>query len=272
MSPLAHRRWIYRFPMVVRVSHWANAACLGILVMSGLQIFNAHPALYWGDDSDFDRPILSIGAVRNDDGRPIGVTRIFGWTFDTTGVLGWSRISGRPVPRAFPGWLTIPSVQDLATGRVWHFFFAWLFVANGLVYIGYSSLSRHFSRTLVPRRSEWHTIWRTVREHVRLRPHHGVDESSYNILQKLAYLGVTLVVGPLIVLTGLAMSPAVDAAVGWLPDVFGGRQSARTIHFVATGLFILFVVAHVAMVLVTGVWNNLRSMVTGWYGVSRGTV
>jgi thiosulfate reductase cytochrome b subunit len=111
-----------------------------------------------------------------------------------------------------------------------------------------------------------------VREHVRLRPHHGVDESSYNILQKLAYLGVTLVVGPLIVLTGLAMSPAVDAAVGWLPDVFGGRQSARTIHFVATGLFILFVVAHVAMVLVTGVWNNLRSMVTGWYGVSRGTV
>lgn len=112
------RRWVYRYPVAVRVSHWVNVLCLAVLVMSGLQIFNAHPALYWGEDSDFDSPFFSIGARRNNEGRPIGVTTIFDTSFDTTGVLGWSRVRGRPAPRAFPAWLTIPSVQDLATGVV----------------------------------------------------------------------------------------------------------------------------------------------------------
>jgi thiosulfate reductase cytochrome b subunit len=252
--------------VVVRLSHWANVLCLVILIMSGLQIFNAHPALYWGHDSDFESPLLSIGAYRTEDGRPIGVTRILGMSFTTTGVLGWSRVNGRPAPRAFPAWLTIPSVQDLATGRVWHFFFAWLFLVNGFVYVCFAVLSRYGSRTLLPRFREWRALAPTIRNHILLRVRHA-DQTSYNVLQKLAYLGVTLVLAPIVVLTGLTMSPAIDAAVPWLVDVFGGRQSARTVHFVGTMLFVGFVTVHVVMVLLTGVMNNLRSMITGWYGV-----
>ena len=112
------RHWLYRHSILVRGTHWINAVCLPILLMSGLQIFNAHPALYWGEESDFERPVLSIYAGFAADGRPIGVTRIFGRDFETTGVLGRSKLNQRPALRAFPPWITIPSAQDLATGRV----------------------------------------------------------------------------------------------------------------------------------------------------------
>jgi thiosulfate reductase cytochrome b subunit len=117
---------IYRYGLLIRVTHWTNLLCLTILLMSGLQIFNAHPTLYWGEASDFEHALLSISAESNAEGRLIGVTTIAGQKFDTDGVLGRSDLNGNAVRRAFPGWLTIPSVQDLATGRVWHFFFAWL--------------------------------------------------------------------------------------------------------------------------------------------------
>ena len=133
------RNYFYRHSIVVRVTHWVNVLCMTVLLMSGLQIFNAHPALYFGEESNFDNPVLAMGAVRGPDGEPIGVTQIFGATFDTTGFLGLSTVGGRrPAPRGFPVWITLPSYQDLATGRRWHFFFAWLFVINGLVYIVYS--------------------------------------------------------------------------------------------------------------------------------------
>lgn len=227
--------------MVTRVSHWANVLCLVILLMSGLQIFNAHPALYWGEDSDFERPVLAIYNTFTGEGRPLGVTRVFGRTFDTTGVLGRSQFQGRPAQRAFPSWLTIPSAQDLATGRVWHFFFAWLFVINGLIYVGSSIYSRRFTRE---------------------RLH------AYHLRQTLAYLFVILIVAPLAVLSGLTMSPAVTAAAPWLLDVFGGRQSARTIHFILTGVLVVFVLVHVVMVLVSGFIKNMRAMITGWYAVA----
>jgi thiosulfate reductase cytochrome b subunit len=245
-----------------------NLPCLAILLMSGLQIFNAHPALYLGEDSDFDRPILSIYAGWTDEGRPKGVTRIFARTFDTTGVLGWSRLNNRPVQRAFPAWITIPSAQDLATGRVWHFFFAWVFVINGLIYGAYSILSRHFSRDLLPLREQWRRIGRTVRDHLTLRLRRGEHALRYNIVQRLTYLLVILLLSPLVVLTGLTMSPAIDAAAPWLLDIFGGRQSARTIHFIVTWLLVVFVFLHVAMVLLSGFLNNMRSMITGWYSVT----
>jgi thiosulfate reductase cytochrome b subunit len=264
----ASGRWIYRYPLAVRAAHWTNALCLVVLVMSGLQIFNAHPALYWGEDSDFSRPLLSIGSARNPDGRPIGVTQILGRTFDTTGVLGWSRLNRRPVPRAFPGWSTIPTVQDLATGRVWHFFFAWVFVANGLMYVLHLLFSGRVSRDLVPRRQEWMRMGAEIWRHITLRFGREPGNASYNVLQKLAYLAVVLLLAPVAVLTGLTMSPAVDATVPWLVDVFGGRQSARTLHFMATGLFTLFVFVHVALVMVSGLLSNLRAMVTGWYRVT----
>jgi thiosulfate reductase cytochrome b subunit len=129
------RRFVYRHAALVRITHWINVLCLAILLMSGLQISTAHPALYWGEASDFEHPILWIEAHPNDRGRQVGMTHVFGNDFVTTGVLGWSTYNRRPSPRAFPGWITIPGKQDLATGRVWHFFFGWLFVINGLVYL-----------------------------------------------------------------------------------------------------------------------------------------
>jgi thiosulfate reductase cytochrome b subunit len=263
--------WIYRYSVILRIMHWTNVLCSAILVMSGLQIFNAHPALYWGEDSDFERPILSIATTFTPEGRPIGVTRIFSMRFDTTGVLGRSRFNDRPVHRAFPAWITIPRAQDLATGRVWHLFFAWLFAVNGVLYLVYSTVSRHFSRDLLPRQEQWKHIGSTVRAHLTFRFRTGVDAAHYNIVQQLSYIVVILVLAPLSVFTGLTMSPAVDAAAPWLLDVFGGRQSARTLHFVITWLLVLFVFVHVVMVLVSGFLNNMRSMITGWYSIPRGT-
>jgi thiosulfate reductase cytochrome b subunit len=251
----------------VRASHWVNLLCLVILLMSGLQIFNAHPALYWGEDSDFERPVLRIYTAFTEEGRAVGVTRFLGRTFDTTGVLGRSEFDGRPAHRAFPAWLTIPSAQDLATGRLWHFFFAWVFVLNGVVYLGSSIYSGRLSHDVLPHRQQWREIGGTIRDHLTFTFRR--DVSGYNVIQKLTYLTVILAVAPLAVLSGLTMSPAITAAAPWLLELFGGRQSARTIHFLLTGLFLLFVFVHIAMVVASGFLNNVRSMITGWYAVSR---
>jgi Ni/Fe-hydrogenase b-type cytochrome subunit len=259
------RRFVYRHAAVVRITHWINAVCLAILLMSGLQIFNAHPALYWGEASDFEHPILSIEALDDEEGRQVGMTRILGNGFVTTGVLGWSTYDNLPAPRAFPGWITIPGALNLATGRVWHFFFGWLFVINGLVYLVYTFLSRHFTSDLVPSGEQLKKAGRTLADHVRLRFPRGQGAAQYNGLQKIAYLLATFALLPLIVLAGLTMSPGIDAAMPWLLDLFGGRQSARTVHFLGAWLLVLFVIVHVFMVLVSGVFNNMRSMITGWY-------
>src|SRR5262245_38794167 len=259
-TDVSPRPLIYRHTAIVRITHWINVLCLAILLMSGLQIFNAHPALYWGEGSDFERPILSIEALPNDQGQPVGMTHVFGRDFVTTGVLGWSTS-----PRAFPRWITVPGGQDLATGRVWHFFFAWLLVINGCVYLLYTFLTRHFRRDLLPSGRQLRQIGGTLIDHLRLRFPRGQEAARYNGLQKLAYLSIVLFMLPLIVLAGLTMSPGADAGMPWLLDLFGGRQSARTVHFVIAWLLVLFVMIHVLMVLVSGVVNNMRSMITGWY-------
>ena len=99
----------YRHPLPVRIAHWINVLALAILLMSGLQIFNAHPALYWGEASDFARPVFRVYDERSDTGRPVGITSLFAWRFETTGVLGSSTRDGQPAYRAFPAWLTIPT-------------------------------------------------------------------------------------------------------------------------------------------------------------------
>ncbi len=262
-SPVAER-WYRRHAGLVRITHWINVVCFSLLLMSGLQIFNAHPALYVGDRSDFDHPTLSIRPHQSEQGL-VGKTMILGHSFDTTGVLGVSSEDGQISPRAFPSWITIPSDQDLATGRRWHFFFAWLLVLNGFVYLGWGIASRHFGRDLLPSRVELGHIGREVLEHLRLRFPHGDAAKRYNVLQQLAYLLVVFGLFPLMILTGLTMSPGIDSAVPQLLTLFGGRQTARLIHFVAASGLALFVIVHLVMVLVSGVWNNLRSMVTGWY-------
>jgi thiosulfate reductase cytochrome b subunit len=263
-KPQRKRTLVYRHSVLVRVTHWINVLCILVLVMSGLQIFNAHPALYWGDKSTFDEPIVAMRAERRGDGA-IGVTTVLGTSFETTGVLGLSTTpDGTVAARGFPHWTTIPSYRDLATGRRWHFFFAWLFVVNGLVYVAASLVNRHVWRDLVPSRSQMRRIGAAILDHLRFRFDHGRD---YNVLQKLSYLAMIFVVLPLAILAGLAMSPAIDAAFPWIVDMLGGRQSARTIHFVAATAVVLFVIVHVVMVLISGVWNNLRSMITGRYAV-----
>ncbi|MBI3595745.1 MAG: cytochrome b/b6 domain-containing protein [Nitrospirae bacterium] len=262
-------RWIYRHALPVRLAHWINVFCLPILVMSGLQIFNAHPALYWGERSDRDRPILSLDTDFNDTGGIRGITTVLGYSFDTTGWLGASNDSaGQIHRRGFPAWATIPSFQWLAMGRRWHFFFAWVFVFNGVLFGLYTLLSRHFDRDLFPFPKDIRGIGRAVLDHLRFRHPAGEEAARYNVLQKIAYTGVVFVLGPLIVLTGMTMSPRMDAAFPGLLTLFGGRQSARTVHFIVCFAFVGYTGVHLFMVAVTGLWNNLRSMVIGRYRIA----
>ncbi|MDR6936701.1 cytochrome b/b6 domain-containing protein [Luteibacter sp. 3190] len=260
-------RLVYRHRWPVRVMHWINVVCLCVLLGSGLQIFNAHPALYWGERSHFDTPLLALEGGQDPAGRPVGTTRIGRHSFDTTGVLGASRVDGEWTARGFPAWATIPGPGWLAMGRRWHFFFGWLFVANGIAYVGWSLASRHFARDLVPTRRDWRGIGRSIVDHLRFRHPEGDDALRYNVLQRLAYLFAIVVLGGGIVLMGLAMSPRMDAVLHWLVDLVGGRQSARTIHFVIAMAFVAFVLVHVFEVLVSGPLNQLRGMITGWYRV-----
>ncbi len=271
MSGRSIRRYRYlRHAWPVRTMHWVNVVALVVLLMSGLQIFNAYPALYWGESSYTGRPpLLRIHARQSDEGAPVGITEIFGRQFRTTGVLGLSRgAHGQLSQRAFPSWLTLPGTQWLAMGRRWHFFFAWVFVFNGLLYVFYSTWSRHLANDLAPTRRDWRSVGRSIADHLRFRHPVGEAARRYNVLQKVTYLTVIFVLLPFMILMGLAMSPRMDSLLpGWV-DVFGGRQSARTLHFLAASLIVLFVLIHIFEVAVTGLWNNTRSMITGRYEIT----
>jgi thiosulfate reductase cytochrome b subunit len=259
---------IYRHGPIVRLTHWINAACILVLLLSGLQILCAHPAFYWGDTSRFADPAAAIVTTTNDDGETRGALRMFGRTFDTTGVLGASRTTdGQMVPRAVPAWATLPAELDLGAGRRWHFFFAWIFVLNGMLYVAQGLASGRVRRTLIPGRADLAHLGRAIADHARLRLPHGEEARRYNVLQKLSYLPVVFGLLPLMILTGLAMSPAVNALLPWLTVMLGGRQSARFLHFLAAGGLVLFVLVHIAMVVLAGPLNELRSMITGWFAI-----
>lgn len=263
LAPPPPRR-IYRHRLPARIWHWVNAVTLLILLMSGLMIFNAHPRLYWGQyGADSDQPWLSIGAT---DDR--GYLRIAALEVDTTGLLGRSTDADGNVQRlAFPGWATIPTSYDLASGRRWHLFFAWILSIGLTLYMLWTAFGGHLRKDLHIRRAEWSPrhIWRDIKDHARLRFPRGEAAARYNILQKLSYIGVIFVLLPLMIATGLAMSPGMNAAWPWLVDLFGGRQSARSIHFIAAWALVLFFLVHIAMVLLAGPVNEIRSMITGWF-------
>jgi thiosulfate reductase cytochrome b subunit len=249
--------------------HWSNVIFVALLLMSGLNIFDAHPALYW-DKSSYSGvpPVFEIEGRESKDGEVSGVTRILGHPFDTTGFLGASGgPEGELTARSFPSWLTIPSSHWLALARRWHFFFAWLLVINGIAFVAHAIVSGHVRRDLAPTRQDLRSIGRSIIDHLRFRHPTGEASKHYNILQKSAYLAVIFFLLPLMILMGLGMSPALDALYpGWV-DMFFGRQSVRTIHFVVAWALVLFVIIHVFEVIVTGLWNNLRSMITGYYRV-----
>ena len=263
------KTWFFRHPLFVRITHWTNVIVLTVMLMSGLQIFNAHSALYWGNQSDFDHPLLSMTAQQNDDGSLKGVTQIGHWQFDTTGWLGASQVNGQWAVRGFPAWATIPGPQWLALGRLWHFFFAWLFVANGVIFASLAIYSGHFRRDLKPKASDITGLPTEIAHHAKLQFPKGEAAKSYNGIQRLTYFTVIFIIAPLIVLTGLTMSPTLDAAFPVLPWIFGGRRSARTIHFLCAFSFLLFFIVHIVMVVLSGTWNNIRSMITGNYEIEQ---
>jgi len=269
---------VYRQSIWTRITHWLWAATLFFMVTSGLQIFNAHPILYFGQQSgfgdknylgpqagqgnkQFDNSVLDIHAEKRGDDT-IGVTTLLGHDFDTTGFLGMSGPAGDPVMQAFPRWATVPSYYDLGTARVIHFFFAWMLVATWLVWVIASLVNGHLWRDVVPKLRDLRNLPRDVADHLRLRLHHG---RAYNVLQKLSYAFILIIVIPGMILTGLTMSPGMDTAWPWLLDLFGGRQTARLLHFGGLLVIVAFFVVHIAMVIAAGPFNELRSIITGWY-------
>lgn len=255
---------VKRHRLSTRIWHWTNALAVFVMLMSGLMIFNAHPRLYWGEyGANFDQPWLAIGSTQTS-----GFVEITGVQLPTTGVLGyWRDGEGNIQRRAFPGWATIPSYYSLSSARRWHLAFAWLLALGFLLYLVWSLLNRHVQRDLAPTREQLKPrhIWHDIIEHARLRFPRGEAAARYSILQKFAYLGVIFLLLPVLILTGLTMSPSMDAAWPWLLDLFGGRQSARSLHFIAAVLIVLFIIVHLVMVMLAGPVNEIRSMITGWF-------
>ncbi|MCA0908969.1 cytochrome b/b6 domain-containing protein [Qipengyuania gaetbuli] len=215
-----------RHALSTRLWHWVNLVCVVVLFMSGLIISNAHRLLYWGD-----------------------------WGFSRS--QAWLE-----VPR-FPDWMTIPGYYDLALARDWHILTAWPF-ALGLLFMWAAMLAnRHFRRDIATKRNEWR--WPAIREdilrHLKLDFGHG--DGKYNFLQKLAYglvLGVFL---PMMVFTGLAISPGIEPVLGWMVDLLGGRQSARSLHFIFAFAIFGFFLVHLALVLLSGPVKQVGAMITG---------
>jgi thiosulfate reductase cytochrome b subunit len=226
---------VRRHSLVTRLWHWTNAAVLAVMLMSGLMIFNAHPRLYWGHyGANADPAWLELASMDE---------------------------------LAFPGWITIPGTYSLADARLWHLAFAWLLVLALVGYLLRALFTGHLRRQIVPRLAELSPahLWHDITEHARLRFPTGAAALRYNALQKIAYAGVLLVLLPGAILTGLTMSPGLNAAFPWLVDLFAGRQTARSLHFTCAAGLVLFFLAHIVMVVLAGPINEVRSMITGRY-------
>ncbi|KAB2704048.1 cytochrome b/b6 domain-containing protein [Brucella intermedia] len=256
------KQLVYRQRLLTRLTHWIWSASLFFLLLSGLQIFNAHPTLYLGNESgfDYDNAVLAIYAVDGESG-PEGRVAILGKSFQTSGFLSVSGATSAPDYQAFPSALTIPSYRDLATGRVVHFFFAWVLVGTLMLWLVGSLLNGHLKNELLPSAFDIQSLPSDFLNHLKFRFQH---RKTYNPMQKLTYCMVFFGLFPMVIITGLAMSPGMDAILP-LTEWLGGRQTARTLHFVAVFLLCTFVVIHIVMVLAAGPFNEMRSMISGWY-------
>ena len=231
----------------VRASHWIGAASLLVLAVTGVFILMVHPRLYWGEaGNDLMPALIELPISRNH--------RHGGWTTPTPFAAG----SGAPVSAS----RTFDIFNQNGWGRSLHFLAAWCLAVPGLVYLLRGIAGGHFRAHLWPAARELapSAIWPSVVDHARLRIPPASGGPRYNVLQKLAYSSVVFVAAPLMVLTGLAMSPAIGAALPWLPGAFGGYQSARTMHFVAFVALVLFVVVHLVMVVASGFRRQMRAM------------
>jgi len=253
---------VKRHRLSTRLWHWLNALTIFTMIGSGLMIFNAHPRLYWGAyGANYETPWLEI----SNDGTH-GFVKLGTVHIPTTGVLGISKkADGTVNGYAFPSWATLPASYNLAKARRWHLFFAWLLVVPGLLYVLWSLANRHIQRDLTPTRAELAPkhILHDIVEHARLRFPTGAAALHHNILQKLSYIGVLFGLLPGIILSGLTLSPGMTAAWPWLLWLMGGRASARSVHFICMSLIVAFILVHLVMVVLTGPYNEVRSMITG---------
>ena len=222
---------VARHRLATRIWHWINAVAVFVMLMSGLMISNAHPHLYWGS---------------------------YGANFDHA----WFN------PPQFPGWATIPSSYSLSVARHWHLAFAWVLAFGLLIYFAVSLLNRHFQRDLTLSRAEIAPthLWEDIKDHARLRFPTGTAALRYNPIQKLTYIAVLFVLIPMVIATGLTLSPGFDA-VSHLSALFGGRSTARSIHFICAGLIAGFIAVHLTLVVLAGPYNEIRSMVTGRFRI-----
>lgn len=215
-----------RHALSTRLWHWGNFLCVAILFLSGLTISNAHPRLYWGE---------------------------------------WGFADGQQwldVPR-FPDWMVIPGYYNLAQARSWHLLAAWGF-ALLLAFLWVAMLAnRHFTRDIATQSGEWRpaNIRHDIIAHFHLRFDHG--NGQYNFLQKLSYGLVLGVLLPMMIATGIAISPGMAPSFGWLTELMGGRQSARSLHFILAWTIAAFFLVHILMVGLSGPAKQLKAMITG---------
>src|SRR6266568_1724655 len=219
-----------RHSAVVRVTHWITTVCFLALLVSGVEILISHPRFYWGESGNILTPPLF--------NLPIPASRATvptGYDYVLPDQNGWSRYL--------------------------HFQSAWLAVLTGLLYLVFGSLKGHFRQNLFPARGDlsWRALSTIIAKHVSFRSASEAEAWSYNVLQRLTYVCVIFVLFPLVIWTGLAMSPAIASAFPVSVTVLGGQQSARTIHFFVSGFLLFFLFVHVFMVCLAGFRNRVRA-------------
>ena len=234
----------------VRVSHWIAAASVLALVFTGVEILMVHPRLYWGEaGNDLTPALIELPISRNH--------RHGGWTGSTP----FFATAGSPISAS----RTFDIFNQNGWGRSLHFLAAWTLVIPGILYVINGLTAGHFRARIWPRGGELapRRIWLDVVDHFRLRVRPATGGPDYGVLQKFAYTFVVFVAAPLMVLTGITMSPAVTAAFPGLLGLFGGYQSARTIHFFTFLTIGAFAIAHVVMVVRSGFRRQMKGMTLG---------
>jgi len=238
-----HRLW-------VRLTHWLIAAAVLTLIYSGVTILMAHPRFYWGDvGNDLIQPLFEV---------PLGPN------YHTIRYSAATPFFASPDGPVTADLLMAPWNEN-SWARSLHFLAAWCFLAGLFAYLCLAFITGHVRRVLWPRRDELgrQNLWRDVRAHLRLPMPVAEPGPPYAILQKLAYTAVVLVALPLMFLTGITMSPAITANYPILLAIFGGAQSARTIHFFTFAFLAIFLLIHLVMILLTGPLRQVRGMILG---------
>ncbi|MFA6123347.1 MAG: cytochrome b/b6 domain-containing protein [Sphingomonas sp.] len=223
---------LYRHRLATRLWHWLNVVTVFIMIGSGLTILNAHPHLYWGQfGANPDHPWFN--------------------------------------PPHAPSYLTIPAGYNLAIARRWHLLFALVFAFGLLAFMVSSLINQHFQKDLRIRLKELAPahLWFDLKEHLAFRFHDPKNPGAFNIFQKLSYVLVIFGLIPMMILSGLVLSPTMVAAWPWMLDLVGGRASARSLHFIAASGLVLFIIVHLVLVILAGAWPEVKSMVTGWWTV-----